>query len=736
MTVKFHTGDEEILAPLVRKYAGFTKWKSKHRGEICSAFNAKILSTVHVRYSTAKGVYLEDGLDSVKLNERSKQIYASCIRYLESICQLDHVNDHENSDSGHEQVTRGPQTRRQRSRLPRDSRIDIVNRDKLYLVPSDHVTILSLGISNMIGIFVSRFWVHRLDEERNFFMFLTKNSQETLSCSSISTVGVPVYVKSSLANPQSSTSASRTKCRSTDKLADGTLYYMYRLILYADDFNPRSTLFPKGSVGGLYMSPSSFHVRSRRSQSTIKTISVTPPGVSTNAAIDLIIDDLVRGSIDGIDCIDAFGKRVRVFIDVMGFIGDYPASFSVIDCKGHNATAPCTHCAFVFNKGSYDSTYAYTTSVTSCNTSYRRSQARTESLRELGLLNYHHKCLGMSTLNEESIIGSGSCPLLKFALIYNASLEERTESFASLPFQSFRKNGYSLNIVAPDHLITGLFKGLLLIIFIQLPEESRIQLQICLKTSLAEFGFQSQSMLYKSTKKKLVPGLSMSLLYCILVVLPTALQALNLLDDLPSKRMLINLHRFVTLVLWWPSIQHDGQLAWEFVHGVRMDAYHNALQVLACNFVKSVNKFYESFPSLACHVDRPNAHRLLELVSHTIPTFNHIAYICELVFESAHQPLKYFLSRNHTLHSHIYSVHLNLAKDWLVRIWSTWHIYRDEHEEKKSRDAALLGLIRLFGGCNADSIDWNHPDLSAVLEKIRAHVHSLMIGTVEKRMDR
>ena len=74
--------------------------------------------------------------------------------------------------------------------------------------------------------------------------------------------------------------------------------YVYRLILYVDDFNPRSTLFPKGSVGGVYMSPSGLHVWSRRSQYSIRTVSLTPAGVSTSSIIDFLVDDLVIGSID------------------------------------------------------------------------------------------------------------------------------------------------------------------------------------------------------------------------------------------------------------------------------------------------------------------------------------------------------------------------------------------------------------------------------------------------------
>ena len=139
------------------------------------------------------------------------------------------------------------------------------------------------------------------------------------------------------------------------------------------------------------MLPRSFHVRSRRNQACIRTISLTPPGVSTNSVIDFIINDLVHGSIEGFECTDAFGENVKVFFDVLGFIGDYPAATAVVDLKGHTALAPCGHCGFTLNRSEHLSTYAYTTSIHSCNSSFRRTQDRTNSVRAAQLSQLHLK---------------------------------------------------------------------------------------------------------------------------------------------------------------------------------------------------------------------------------------------------------------------------------------------------------------------------------------------------------
>jgi len=213
---------------------------------------------------------------------------------------------------------------------------------------------------------------------------------------------------------------------------------------------------------------------------------------------------------------------------------------------------------------------------------------------------------------------------------------------------------------------------------------------------------------------------------------PQTLSVLKLLDNLPSKRLLLNLHRFYTLAFWWPSLRNNG----EIVPGSGMKPHHSALQVLAANFVKSVENFSKLYPSLGTYVDRPNIHRVLELVYHTITAFNHVGFVCELVFESAHQPLKFFLSRNHTLNSHVYSVQLILAKDWLIRVWSLWSIYKDDSESEWYRKNALFGLMRLFGGETADNIDWNSEAVSASLDEVREHIHYLMRGTIEKRLEK
>lgn len=161
----------------------------------------------------------------------------------------------------------------------------------------------------------------------------------------------------------------------------------------------------------------------------------------------------------------------------------------------HTATASCTHCALICCKTSGQSVSAYSTLVHSYPTLHRRNQDWALSLRELGLSKADPKCLGMSVTDVPDFINSGHCPLLKFALCYNDGLQNSQQD---QPFNAFLEDGYKMNLVAPDHLLTWICKGVLTIVFIQLQsDEARDKFRIYLRSSLTQYVFQTQSSLYK-----------------------------------------------------------------------------------------------------------------------------------------------------------------------------------------------------------------------------------------------
>ena len=182
-------------------------------------------------------------------------------------------------------------------------------------------------------------------------------------------------------------------------LDDAEKYVVYRLLLYADEFETTSDYTGKGSNGGCYMVPLNLSPCDRRRRSAVRVISVTPPGVSTNQVLHAIIPDLVKGSTEGVQGLLPNGEKVRIFIDVLGFIGDYTASCHVIDSTTHTVSAPCTLCSFRRYCGpdTLASKYDYTVHVNENEPSACRFGDPQEVLRLEGVDAETARILGMTT---------------------------------------------------------------------------------------------------------------------------------------------------------------------------------------------------------------------------------------------------------------------------------------------------------------------------------------------------
>jgi hypothetical protein len=61
-------------------------------------------------------------------------------------------------------------------------------------------------------------------------------------------------------------------------------------------------------------------------------------------------------------------------------------------------------------------------------------------------------------------------------------------------------------------------------------------------------------------------------------------------------------------------------------------------------------------------------HRLLELYTHNFPAFGHCRHVQELLFETAHQPLKRAIARSNQRDPHLSAVTATLANDWECRL--------------------------------------------------------------------
>lgn len=733
--IRIHTFNDQVLPSSFIHHPQFNFRSTVFRGESSRYIDGSVLCTFGVHYTATHGARLRSE-QPLSMHERSITSFVDdCCIHLQKLCEAS--RDSENDDtsrpdpnsSGARGAAQWHRGKRRRTSKPTDSCATC----SAFRI-GDLITLLSVDTvsrSTHMVVYVSRFWPNRVDDDRQLLLFLYRDIHtDSIVSTSIPGFGVPTLLSSpKITDPlNDSTRPTSPRCFTRGILDNGSQFIVIRLLLYADDFNPRSQLFPRGSVGGVYMGLASSHIKTRRSQTTIRVISLTPPGVTTNFILDSIINDLVNGCLNGFDAVDAFGDHVTCFFEVVGFVGDYPASSAVLDVTGHTSLAPCTHCGFQFCSADGVSKFCYTASITSCHSSFRRTQARTKSMRAFGFNKLEGKQFGLQ-LGDISYNGTPSnAPLLKFCDEFNHQFPGEN---APSHINSCRLDGYSLNIIAPDHLLTGLMKGILLTTFRLLPSaDAQTEVQILLSHSLADFGFPSHAVFYKN--RKLVPGLSMSAIYAIFSIFPAILTTLEYLDNLPTKSMIVHMHRFMCLAFWWPRAETDGLLAWELVHGSGKRDYVSMLHTMSTNFVKSVRKFSEQQPDLASFVDRPNAHRMLELTCHTLRLYSHLLFVSELVFESTHQPLKFNLSRNSTSNSHIYAVELILAKDWLLRIHALWSMFKSTTGSE--RDCCMNGLMTLFCGKDVDAVKWNTPKMAAAKRDISDHIVSILSGSAEERL--
>jgi len=125
-------------------------------------------------------------------------------------------------------------------------------------------------------------------------------------------------------------------------LQNGEPYFIYRILLFTDGFT-YSTLRSTSSIG-IYMSVLNFGRRTRYALDTTRILALSPPNVSPYSFFPDIMADIVQGTTTGYLKTDAEGVVRRVFIDLVGIVGDTPAINYTIDVAGAGATAYCHLC--------------------------------------------------------------------------------------------------------------------------------------------------------------------------------------------------------------------------------------------------------------------------------------------------------------------------------------------------------------------------------------------------------
>lgn len=159
---------------------------------------------------------------------------------------------------------------------------------------------------------------------------------------------------------------------------------------------------------------------------------------------------------------------MRLFIEVVGFVGDYPEASKVFDVLSHSGRAPCTVCTFRHRAAASLVRFAYALNIHSHNTVFCRIFRKTLSLRSAGISLDDCTFLGMAEGSADAMNEAGRWPLLKLASELDKVRQLVPITNEGRPVVSVFFDPYSRNMVAPDHLLAGICKLFLEDIFVTL----------------------------------------------------------------------------------------------------------------------------------------------------------------------------------------------------------------------------------------------------------------------------
>ena len=454
---------------------------------------------------------------------------------------------------------------------------------------------------------------------------------------------------------------------SEGNLSDGRKYIVYRFLLYADDFQPFTSR--KGSFGGCYMLPLGIQPSKRASFHAVRVLGFVPPGVSTNVVIERVVPDIVKGSTDGFPAKDANGEDVVIFLDPVGFIGDYPAVSHTLDVRGHTSNTPCHSCIFEKQdmSSSGGSRNAYTALLNSQMSTHARGMHRNKLVREV------------ASQDQLKVLGLSLDP------IENKALHNLSESLnrvrrgvptneEGVPVVPCQFDPYRSAVVAPDHLLSGLAQDVMNATITAATPVLRNVAETVLLNTLRMFCLSSQSQVFG---QNYLLSMNMSDIFAVLVVAPQAFYSAfrivignswdgyekleRILRLLKKFQMVVASIRFIPT--WWID-GLESTRRFEAENGGR----HDHILALVSDYMKELHEVCKKDPIAMKHLDKPNLHRLIEFCVHTLPAFGAAKHVEELLFERMHQPLKRGVRNSNHKNEHLSSMELIMADDWLARI--------------------------------------------------------------------
>mgnify|MGYP003438799006 FL=1 len=509
--------------------------------------------------------------------------------------------------------------------------------------------------------------------------------------------------------------------RCTGYLDDGRRYVIYRVLLYCDDFQPHSST--TSSYGGCYMLPMGIPPAQRAGYGAVRCIGLTPPQISTNEVLQFIVPDLVKCCTTGVQGQDPIGNPVTIFIDVLGFIGDYPAVSHALDVLGHNSRAPCHLCCFVrqdrIGHGSLPY-YGYTSEIHCKSTAFSRSVQRMHNVRA-----EYPDTHDLLALGFKKTFNIADFPLHTLSSALSSARGQVPFTDQNEPVVPALFDPYRSSMVAPDHLLFGLAQDVLRGTIALCSPQARNIADVLMRRTLG-CNFLGKQMQIINPASASINAMGMSDLFAVLLIAPICFENALHLDRLireendnrtditvelaknsgkrirgsrtqytlppsasntsrasspgsnasagPLKttdllELLTMFQRLVRDTHFWPCSSLDGASCVEGFNKNDGKAWLDILYGFAVKYISVLHDFcVRDNGVVAKYLNKPNVHRLLELYTHTIPAFGHSRHVQELLFETAHQPLKRAISRSNQRDPHIHAVTATLANDWECRL--------------------------------------------------------------------
>jgi hypothetical protein len=217
-----------------------------------------------------------------------------------------------------------------------------------------------------------------------------------------------------------------------------------------------------------------------------------------------------------------------VFLDIVGYIGDYPAIMHALDVLGHNSRAPCHLCAFLRQDRTGTeglNYYGYSTSVHSRASSFFSDGKRIKSVRS-GLVSSRL----LQTLVLKSTVDESHFPMhtLREALSKVSSKVPLTD--CGVPVVPSVFDPYRSCLFVPDHLLFGLPQDAINATIAQCSPRVRVTAEGLMRGAKCLQNLGSQKQLFSRTSLSL-HSTNTSDMFAVLLFAPSWFHAALVLND-------------------------------------------------------------------------------------------------------------------------------------------------------------------------------------------------------------